>query len=151
MNSLPAGPGAAPNLAELSRAECLRLLATGSVGRVVFTESALPAAHPVNYLLDGEEVVFRTGGGGKLAAATMRNVVAFQVDDIRAESASGWSVLGVGEAYEVVDAVRLRSLGSRLPRPWVGSAANGHTIAIPLRRLTGRRLGIGEPPRRPPP
>ncbi|MEV4538757.1 pyridoxamine 5'-phosphate oxidase family protein [Asanoa sp. NPDC049518] len=132
---------AARSLAELSRAECLRLIATGSVGRVVFTDGALPAAHPVTYLLDGEEVVFRTGGGGKLAAATVRNVVAFQVDDLRVGARAGWSVLGVGEAYEVVDAVRLGSLVPRMPRPWSESAVDGHTIAIPLRRLTGRRLG----------
>ena len=138
------------DLVELSRSDCLRLLAAGSVGRVVFTERALPAAHPVNYLLDGEEVVFRTGGGGKLAAATVHNIVAFQVDDIRADAQTGWSVLGVGEAYEVTDAARLRSLLPRLPRPWAASAVNGHTIAIPLRRLTGRRLGTrvsAEPPR----
>ncbi|GIF63383.1 pyridoxamine 5'-phosphate oxidase [Asanoa ishikariensis] len=138
MDAIPAGPGADRNLAELSRTECLRLIATGSVGRVVFTEGALPAAHPVNYLLDGEEVVFRTGGGGKLAAATLRNIVAFQVDDIRAGARTGWSVLGVGEAYEVVDALRLGSLAPRMPEPWSESAVDGHLIAIPLHRLTGR-------------
>lgn len=140
MNPPPAG-SAAPELVELSRAECLRLIATGSVGRVVFTDRALPAAHPVNYLLDGDEVVFRTGGGGKLAAATMRNIVAFQVDHIDPQAQAGWSVLGVGEAYEVTDPARLGALAPRMPRPWAASAVDGHTIAIPLRRLTGRLLG----------
>ncbi|MEV0718012.1 pyridoxamine 5'-phosphate oxidase family protein [Asanoa sp. NPDC050611] len=141
MNAIPVGPDAAADLVELTRAHCLRLLATGSVGRVVFTERALPAAHPVNYLLDGDEVVFRTGGGGKLAAATLRKLVAFQVDDIDTTNRTGWSVLGVGEAYEVLDAERLTALSSKLPRPWAGSAVGGHVIAIPLGRLTGRRLG----------
>ncbi|MCA1836649.1 MAG: pyridoxamine 5'-phosphate oxidase family protein, partial [Actinobacteria bacterium] len=35
------------------RAECLRLLRTGSVGRIVFTEQALPAIQPVNFTIEG--------------------------------------------------------------------------------------------------
>jgi nitroimidazol reductase NimA-like FMN-containing flavoprotein (pyridoxamine 5'-phosphate oxidase superfamily) len=128
------------DLVELDRATCLRLLATGVVGRVVFTESALPAAQPVNYLLDDEEVVFRTANGSKLAAATRHHVVAFQADQIDEAARTGWSVLGVGEAYEVVDPARLAELADRLPPPWV-EGQGLHTISIPLQRLTGRRLG----------
>jgi nitroimidazol reductase NimA-like FMN-containing flavoprotein (pyridoxamine 5'-phosphate oxidase superfamily) len=128
-----------PELAEVHREECLRLLAGGVVGRLVFTDAALPAAHPVTYLLDGEEIVFRTAGGGKLAAATLHRVVAFQVDEINLEARTGWSVLGVGEAYEVTDPRRLTDLVTRMPSPWAPSR-DGHTIAVPLQRLTGRRL-----------
>jgi nitroimidazol reductase NimA-like FMN-containing flavoprotein (pyridoxamine 5'-phosphate oxidase superfamily) len=131
---------AAGEFVELDRAGCLRLLSAGAVGRVVFTESALPAAQPVNYLLDDEEVIFRTANGSKLAAATRRHVVAFQVDRIDEATRSGWSVLGVGEAYEVVDPARLAELADRLPPPW--APGHGlHTISIPLQRLTGRCLG----------
>lgn len=35
------------------RAECLSLLRTVPVGRIVFTECALPAIQPVNFTLDG--------------------------------------------------------------------------------------------------
>jgi hypothetical protein len=65
-------------LKEIDRAGCLELLASGQIGRVVYTEAAMPAAHPVNYLLDGEEVVFRAGEGAKLAAASRGFVVGFQ-------------------------------------------------------------------------
>src|SRR5689334_23406956 len=105
-------------LHELSREECLGLLARTGIGRVVFTEAALPAAHPVAFLLDGEEVVFRTAGGGKLAAATTGRVVAFEADEVDLASRSGWSVLGVGEAYEITDPDRLVDLAARLPVPW---------------------------------
>ena len=127
-------------LTELGREECLRLLAGGVVGRVVFTEAALPAAHPVAYLLDGGEVVFRTANGGKLAAATLHHIVAFQVDDVDLAARTGWSVLGVGEAYEVTDPRRLADLAERMPAPWVANH-DDHTVAIPLQRLTGRVLG----------
>ena len=127
-------------LTELDREECLRLLAGAIVGRVVFTEAALPAAHPVTYLLDGDEVVFCTAGGGKLAAATLHRIVAFQTDEIDSTGRTGWSVLGIGEAYEVTDPRRLADLADRLPGPWAASQG-GHTVAIPLQRLTGRVLG----------
>jgi nitroimidazol reductase NimA-like FMN-containing flavoprotein (pyridoxamine 5'-phosphate oxidase superfamily) len=128
-------------LLDLDRDECLRLLAESEIGRVVFTDAALPAAQPVNYLLDGEEVVFRTGGGSKLAAGTRNAVVAFQVDEIDNTTRSGWAVLGVGEAYEVTVPERLADLAERMPAPWAPDRT-AHTIAIPLRRLTGRRLII---------
>ena len=130
---------AAGDVVELDRAACLRLLTTSVVGRVVFTESALPAAQPVNYLLDDEEVVFRAANGSKLAAATRHHVVAFQVDRIDETTCTGWSVLGVGEAYEVVDPARLAELADRTPPPWV-PGHDQHTISIPLQRLTGRRV-----------
>jgi uncharacterized protein len=126
-------------LIELDEAECLRLLAGTEIGRVVFTDSALPAAQPVTYLLDGEEIVFRTAGGSKLAAATRNAVVAFQVDQIDPGTRTGWTVLGVGEAYEVIVPERLAELAERMPPPWAPNRT-AHTIAIPLQRLTGRRL-----------
>jgi hypothetical protein len=36
---------------------------------------------PVNFCLDGDDIVIRTAAGSKLAAATRRAVVAFEVDD----------------------------------------------------------------------
>jgi hypothetical protein len=91
------------------------------------------------YLLDEEEIVFRTGGGTKLAAAARNAVVAFQVDEIDATTRTGWTVLGVGQAYEVVVPERLAELAERMPVPWAPNHTT-HTIAIPLQRLTGRRL-----------
>lgn len=103
----------------------------------------MPAAHPVNYLLDDEEIVFRTGDGAKLAAAARGVVVGFQVDEIDVQRRSGWSVLGVGEAYEIQDPARLAALADRLPTPWP-PGRTGHCISIPLQRLTGRWLSPSE-------
>ncbi|HLU54394.1 MAG TPA: pyridoxamine 5'-phosphate oxidase family protein [Pseudonocardia sp.] len=141
-----ADPAATAELIELDEAECLRLLAGSEIGRVVFTDAALPAALPVNYLLDGQEIVFRTGDGSKLAAAARNSVVAFQVDQIDPETRTGWTVLGVGAAYEVVVPERLAKLATRLPEPWAPNRTE-HTIAVPLQRLSGRRLvrGTGRP------
>nr|WP_275404023.1 pyridoxamine 5'-phosphate oxidase family protein [Pseudonocardia acidicola] len=119
-------------------AECLRLIAGSMIGRVVFTDSALPAAQPVTYILDGHEVIFSTANGSALAAAMRDAIVAFEVDEIDLDTRAGWSVLGVGRPYEITDVDRLALLGA-------GSCVvDGapHTIAIPLQRLTGRRLTL---------
>ena len=126
-------------LTEIDRVECLRLLASAQIGRVIYTEAAMPAAHPVNYFLDAEEIVFRTSGGGKLAAAARGIVVGFQVDQIDLARCSGWSVLGVGEAFEIRDPARLAELADRLPVPWAPHRT-GHCISVPMQRLTGRWL-----------
>jgi uncharacterized protein len=137
-------------LGELSRTECLRLLAAGVIGRVICTDGALPTAQPVNYVLDDEEIIFRTANGSKLAAATRNAVIAFQLDHFDTTSRTGWSVLGVGEAYEVVDPVRLVELGELQPDPWVRDH-DAHTICIPLGILTGRRIVAGTGPAAPTP
>ena len=88
------GPG---ELCDLKRVECFRLLASGRIGRVVFTDAALPAVQPVAYFLDDEEVVFRTRNGSKLAAATRHAIVGFEVDEFDLQARTGWSVLGIGQ------------------------------------------------------
>jgi hypothetical protein len=133
-------------LIDLRRGDCLRLLAGETVGRVVYIEDALPAARPVTYLLDGTEVVFGATSGSTLATATERQVVGFEVDAFDPATRTGWSVLGVGVAYRVVDRDRLGGLARCVPEPWAGGPATS-TIAIPLQLLTGRRLGRARPRR----
>ena len=137
---MEAGDGA--GLVELTRTECLRLLGGGVIGRVICSDSALPTAQPVNYVLDAEEIIFRTANGSKLAAATRNAVVAFQLDQFDTTTRTGWSVLGVGEAYEVIDPLRLAELADLQPDPWVPNH-DAHTICIPLAILTGRRVTAG--------
>ena len=130
------GPG---ELHDLERAECFRLLASGRIGRVAFTDAALPAVQPVAYHLDDEEVVFRTRNGSKLAAATRHAIVGFEVDEFDLQARTGWSVLGIGQAYEVVDPARLADLAQIDRVPWVRDH-DAHTICIPLQLVTGRRI-----------
>ena len=123
----------------LGRHQCLRLLAERTVGRVVLVEDGVPTAHPVNYLLDGEEIVFATASRPKVLAAAGRHVLGFEVDSIDSHTHSGWSVVGAGEAYEITAPMRLAALARTIGESWV-PGSSGHTIAIPLRILHGRRL-----------
>lgn len=68
MDRNAAHPGAAAvaparRMEQLGRDEALRLLATVSLGRIVFTQYALPAVRPVNHLVEGESIIVRVHEG----------------------------------------------------------------------------------------
>ena len=89
---------------DLSYGECLRLLATGAVGRVAFTADALPQVLPVSYAMDGGAVVLRTTANGRLAIACTNAVVAFEVDNYGTAGTQGWYVVVVGRAQALESA-----------------------------------------------
>jgi uncharacterized protein len=123
----------------LDRAECLRLLGSVPIGRVVFSEQALPAAQPVGFVLFDGAVVFRTATGSRLAAGARDAVVAFEADEFDPGRGTGWSVLVVGQAAEIRDPEQLRLVG-RLPlRPWTRGRRD-HVMRVSIDRVTGRRV-----------
>jgi hypothetical protein len=123
----------------LDRRQCLELLHSVRVGRLVFTEGALPAVQPVNFRMHGDNVVFRVAGGEKLAAATSNSVVAFEADELDNDLRTGWSVTVVGRASRIVDVADLVELAGIWLRPWV-EGRRDHFIKISTERVTGRRL-----------
>ena len=129
-------------LLRLSRGECLALMASVPVGRIIYTRRALPAVELVNFALDEGDIVIRTDGGGKLAAATRGAVVAFETDQLDPAGQSGWSVTAVGPSSEVTDPgelARLRTIGLRAWAP----GERDHFIRISPVMLNGRRLCTG--------
>ncbi|HZS20588.1 MAG TPA: pyridoxamine 5'-phosphate oxidase family protein [Pseudonocardiaceae bacterium] len=123
----------------LEPAQCFRLLRTVSVGRLAFTDHSLPVIHPVNFTVDGKDVIIRTSGGGKLAAAVNGLMVAFEADEVDTATHSGWSVVVLGHASLVRDIDRLVALAHPDTRPWVRGRSD-HVISIKVERITGRRL-----------
>jgi hypothetical protein len=70
-------PGSPAHMVELRRSEALKLLGTVQLGRVAFTEQALPAIRPVNHLVDEGDIIVRTHGGSPLLGrALLSEVVA---------------------------------------------------------------------------
>ncbi len=117
------------------------MLATVPFGRMVFTEAALPAVHPVNFAVSECAVVIRTGPGPKFDAARRGDVVAFEADAVDPETHTGWSVLVIGHAVVVTDIDRLVSVVDVDHRPWVQGPGR-HVIQIGGERVTGRRLSL---------
>lgn len=114
--------------------ECMRLLASTTVGRIGVTIGALPAIFVVNYLLDDGDIVFRTSEGTKLTAALQHAVVAFEADLTDPVSRLGWTVqvVGVAEEFTPED-------GFRGPTPWAPGVRD-HFVRIRPQFVSGRRI-----------
>jgi nitroimidazol reductase NimA-like FMN-containing flavoprotein (pyridoxamine 5'-phosphate oxidase superfamily) len=124
---------------ELSREESLRLLASVPLGRVVFTDRALPAIRPVNHLVDDGHVIVRSHSGAAILSAAERGVVvAYEADAIDPEFRLGWSVVVTGVARLVDDLARAADYRRRL-RPWVDRPMD-QVIAISAEIVTGFAL-----------
>jgi nitroimidazol reductase NimA-like FMN-containing flavoprotein (pyridoxamine 5'-phosphate oxidase superfamily) len=128
-------------LEELPREECLELLGRQLIGRVAVADfNAAPLIVPVNYVLDGDAVVFRTDYGSKFRMAVLRETpVSFEIDGVDPERRSGWSVLVHGAAVEVPegDLHRLRL------QPWA-PGKKSHWVRIAFESVTGRRIRYPE-------
>jgi nitroimidazol reductase NimA-like FMN-containing flavoprotein (pyridoxamine 5'-phosphate oxidase superfamily) len=123
----------------LERDECLRLLASATIGRIGFTSGALPTVLPVNFHLDGERILVRTGRGSKLDAAVHNAVVAFEVDDFDSIYHSGWSVAVIGVATEVSDPIEVDE-AYRMPIARWATMGDEAVLAISSALVSGRRI-----------
>lgn len=113
----------------LDESECTSLLHDGVVGRVAFAGPRLTIL-PITYRYVDHMVVFKTAPSSSLARL-VGETVAFEVDDIDAETGVGWSVLGHG----VVEPATPEQTAD--VHPW---AAGNRTVllGIRVRDLTGR-------------
>ncbi len=126
----------------LDELECRELLAFNNVGRIGVSIGALPAIFPVNYLLDGDAIVFRTATGTQLAEATGKGVVAFETGYIDPTGRGGWSVLAVGIPVEITDPGTRRRLGADHPGSW-RFADTDRLFRLPIEVISGTRLYSG--------
>jgi uncharacterized protein len=134
---MSAEPG---ELAELPRSTSLELLRSAAVGRIVFTDRAMPAIAPVNFaVLSNGDVVFQTGTGSKLSAATREAVVAFEADSFDESTHDAWSVVVTGRSRIVVTAEELSEIGAALAPAWV-SGDRRDVIRVSADIVEGRRL-----------
>jgi nitroimidazol reductase NimA-like FMN-containing flavoprotein (pyridoxamine 5'-phosphate oxidase superfamily) len=122
---------------ELDTTTCWELLATQSVGRVAYTEHALPAIRPVTYTLYGRHIVFCTAPGFSLAHGVTGRVVAFEVDHIDHATATGWSIVATGIARPLHPPANLTA---RDQVHWGGGHRQPFLTITPA-ALTGRALG----------
>src|SRR5271163_1985820 len=128
-------------LEQLSRDECLRLMASVSVGRIIYTRRALPAVELVNFALDHGDIIIRTDSGGKLAVAIQHSVVAFEVDRLDADQRAGWSVTAIGQSREVTDPADIARLRKMSLSSWA-LGMREYFIRISPEILNGRRLRV---------
>ena len=124
----------------LDRDACLALLAEEVIGRVGVAEHGAPRIFPVNYVLDGDAVVFRTAAGTKLADGP-RAPACFEVDAFDRARRTGWSVLLIGQLEEVTPYQHRAWLRVQdLPLdPWT-TGAKDHVLRLRPESVSGRRV-----------
>jgi uncharacterized protein len=134
-------------LQHLSQDECLALLATQEIGRIGINAEHYPLIFPVNYALDHDVIVIRSGAGTKLTHASHGNVT-FEVDAIDQGRRSGWSVLVRGLAEELTDhhrAALVERTKAAAKEPWA-PGEHGHWLRLIPHAISGRRLVPGQLP-----
>lgn len=120
---------------DIERAECIDLLRSQKVGRIAFTDDSGPDALPVNYSVDGEDILIATTGYSSIARAANGGRVAFEIDDIDNYTESGWSVVVRGRAHRESPF----EPGDNAPYPWA-EGNRAYVIRIRADVITGRRL-----------
>ena len=120
--------------------DCFLLLKSVPVGRVGFVARGEVVILPVNFAVDGQDVVFATGSGSKLSCVEVGHYVGFEADSYDTAAKSGWSVVVNGFA-EIVDsdeeAARLDEIGMT---SWAGADEGRVWVRIRPTTVSGRRI-----------
>lgn len=128
---------------ELSAAECWRLLRSHEVGRLAVSISDHPDIFPINYIVDGDGVVFRSGAGTKLAAAVLGRGVAFEIDGYDPIVGDAWSVVVKGRARQIEHMIEYFEADNLPLFPWHASPKPDIVRIEPV-EVTGRRFHVVE-------
>jgi uncharacterized protein len=129
-----------PGTVGLTEPQCWARLRESVLGRLAVVVDGDPDIFPVNHLVDGDSLVFRTGDGRKLNAAIGRKV-AFETDGYDLADGTAWSVVLHGVAKEIWQAEEaLAALEAPLV-PWQ-LGAKPRLVRIRPNRITGRGIMV---------
>src|SRR6476661_5622347 len=110
----------------LDEAECRRLLATARMGRVAFTERAMPTIQPASFVVRGNDVLIPTGLGSKMAAGSRGAVLAFEVDEYDLTERTGWNVTVIGPSRLISDPSHVTALNGLGVLPWTPATTHSY-------------------------
>jgi nitroimidazol reductase NimA-like FMN-containing flavoprotein (pyridoxamine 5'-phosphate oxidase superfamily) len=115
-----------------------RLLGTVPIGRIGFMADDEVAVLPVRFLVDGQDVVFRTYAGTKLSNIEVGRYVCFEVDSYDVDKQTGWSVVARGLVEKESEAACARLDAPGL-ESWGETAQKRVWMRIRPTAITGRR------------
>jgi hypothetical protein len=122
--------------------ECLERLRSRPVGRVGFVSDGEIVILPVNHVVQGTQILFRTTYGSKLQTAEDEARVAYQVDRQDPATHTGWSVLVQGTAELVTDPTECSRLDALAPPPWLDLEGDAFWVRILAVQITGREIVV---------
>jgi nitroimidazol reductase NimA-like FMN-containing flavoprotein (pyridoxamine 5'-phosphate oxidase superfamily) len=126
---------------ELTLEECWEFLTTQELGRLAFR--LLDETHivPVNFVVDGRTLLFRTDAGSKLFGIELGAEVAFEADEVEGETARSVVVRGRARRLEEVEEHR----ADQVPlHTWVDTPKY-YVVEIAPEEVTGRRFLLHRP------
>lgn len=130
------------DLPHLDEAACRKLLHDVPVGRVAWADdSGRVAILPVNFVLDGDTLVFSTAEGAKLDAIRAGRPLTFEADDLEPALRAAWSVVITGAAELVTDPGEIERLHGLPLAPWSHSP-KPFFVRLALHQITGRRIPL---------
>lgn len=125
----------------LDERECWQLIRTVPVGRLAFTEHALPVILPAHFIIRDAEIVLASLADARVISADRGAIVAFEVDAYQPATQEGWCVSTLGRSRRITDTQEITALDELHFNPWTGDP-NRHYIAIEVNRLRGKALTL---------
>ena len=125
----------------LAPAECWKYLKSSYIGRLAVVNGAVPEIFPLNFMIVGEAVVFRTAPGTKLRALLRGTAVAFEVDGLNPYGTEVWSVVIKGEPAPFEgNPASLQEAGPDR-EPWQPGLKE-HLVQVRPNDISGRRFAV---------
>ncbi len=121
----------------LTEDEAWELLRREQVGRLAYHVGAEVDIAPVNHVVVGRQVLFRTAPGSKLFGVVVGKTVAFEVDRVDGAEASSAVLRGVARRLTAEEAEETATT----LRPWVGTE-KPEVVAVEAVHVSGRRFRL---------
>lgn len=132
-------------IAELTTDQCWERLRSEQLGRLAMCAGGEIDIFPVNFVVDGQSLVFRTAPGTKLVETVIASEVALEIDGFTEQDA--WSVVAKGPAQRLEHQADIDA-ADRLPlRPWAPTLKYTYVRITPA-SVSGRAFVRGPEPDR---
>ncbi len=131
----------APGTETMTTEECWERLGAASVARLAIAIAGKPDIFPINFVVDGASIVFRTGAGTKFAASALLHDVALEIDGYEPQQHTAWSVVVKGRAHEVERMDEVFAAEDLPLFPWVATPKPNFVRITPT-EVTGRRFHV---------
>lgn len=119
---------------------CVELLHRAPWVRIGFVTDEGPTILPVNHVIHGDAIYFRTAPGSKLGMAAKSGRIALEADGGDATTRIGWSVVAHGHASIVTDQQVVEQLMALPFEPWALPENKVFWIRVDVDSIDGREI-----------
>lgn len=130
---------------KLTVEQSLAYLADVQPGRLVLHRNKDLEIFPINFVIDGEDIYFRTAEGSKLFTLTLNHDVLFEADGV--DDGTAWSVIVRGAAEVLEDSAAVAHAETLDLKPWAPTLKY-NWVRIQATEISGREFEIAEEPER---